>query len=100
MVSQSTPEAQVEAEFAAELEDIEKECERRIQILGSQGILVQGLDGHYVQTLLEVLLDDRLDIAKMKHMLWVREELDKVEAQVRKARLTHGVAGGVPLGQP
>lgn len=84
----------------SELFDLSQECDRRVNTLIAEGIILQGLDQHYVNMMLEQLLGERgLDMAREKHLLWVKEQLDLAEPKIRQAKLEQMFAAppqGVP----
>ncbi len=84
-----------------ELMELSQSNAARVLALQQQGVVFQGIDEHYVQTLLEQLLgESMLAVDREKHHLWLKGNLDASESQIRAARLTQGVAvgNGAPRG--
>jgi hypothetical protein len=59
----------------------------RLQRLAKMGTVVQGLGDQYVATMLEVLLGDRLEEARLLHERKVADQLDSIEQQAARAHL-------------
>ena len=70
-----------------DLEELQQDNMRRLQALAQKGTQVQNLGQLYLSTMLEVLLGDRLDEAKMLTELKVKDQLDNIEKMSARAHL-------------
>jgi hypothetical protein len=73
-------------------QELNKNNAGRLQRLAQQGTQVQGLGDQYVITMLEALLGDRLDEARLAHELKVADQLDSIEKQSARAHLLSPLA--------
>ncbi|HLI23356.1 MAG TPA: hypothetical protein VKU91_00250 [Acidimicrobiales bacterium] len=78
----------------SELKELSETLDRRVLDLTAQGVNIIGMGEHYIQTMLEELLGGAaLDRAREKHLLWLKDRLDTIDDQIRRAKLLQGVAG-------
>jgi hypothetical protein len=73
-------------------QELNKNNAGRLQRLAQQGTQVQGLREAYMVTMLEALLGDRLDEARLAHELKVADQLDSIEKQSARAHLLSPLA--------
>lgn len=74
------------------LDELRQSNGARLSELARKGAVVQGLGEAYTRRLLEHLVGDGLEEVQATHELWVAAELDRIEAQANRDRLTLGGA--------
>lgn len=78
---------------AFEVEELIASCQARLTALAGQGVVMQGLSDHWIESLLLQLLDgEQLHQAKVAHFRWLAERLDEAEPQIRQQRILAGLA--------
>lgn len=90
------------AEFdKAGLEEISKSNIERLTRLAQMGVQIGGINEGYIGRLLEHLVGpEEVERLKMEQQLWLAEQLDGHEDNVRKAQLTSGIFGRQELAHP
>jgi hypothetical protein len=69
------------------LELLRADNQKRLRELAAKGIMVKGLSDMYTNTMLELLLGDRLEEAQLMHERKVSVQLDEIERQQLRAQL-------------
>ena len=85
-----------------EMDEVHAELQRsnaeHLILVQRQGVQVGGLLEHYTLTLLEHLVGDQLENLKVKHELWVADQLDGIQAKITEAKLL--APASFPIAKP
>lgn len=78
--------------------ELQRSNAHRLMLMQQQGTQVGGLLEHYTITLLEHLVGEELENLKVKHELWVADQLDGIRVRVTEAKLLAPMS--FPIAEP